>query len=242
MRLALVDDDAAQTDHMASLIQEELAALGYARSVVDTFDNAASFLAAEREHGYDIAVLDIFMEGIDGIAAAQAIRRTGSDLRLVFCTTSNEFASESYALNASYYLRKPITREGVARMLARLDLDRLDRTRSITLDNGTTVLVRCIVMTNYSNHVVTLTLASGETVRVRTSQTRFEETLAPYGCFFSPVKGMIVNFHEVVRLEGDEFVMSNGTRVHITRRRMKEARSAFTHFRFEAMKREALRR
>lgn len=242
MRLALVDDDAAQTEHMASLIREELAAQGYAESIVDTFDDAASFLKAQCECGYDIAVLDIFMEGIDGIAAAHALRRAGNDLRLVFCSSSNEFASESYALDASYYLRKPVTREDVSRMFARLDLERLDKARCVVLDDGTAVPVRSIATTNYSNHVVTITLTSGETVRTRTSQTRFEKKLEPHDCFFSPMQGMIVNFHEVLRVERDEFVMRNGQRIHITRRRMKEAREAFTRFRFETMKREALRR
>lgn len=242
MKLALVDDDAAQTAHMARLIEDELAAKGYAGNVIDTFEDAETFLKAHHERCYDVAVLDIFMEGIDGISAARAARQAGSDLRVVFCTTSNDFASESYALDASYYLRKPVSRADVARMLSRLDLEHLERVRSITLANGTVILLRTIVMSNYSNHVVTLTLKSGETVRTRTSQTKFEELLAPYEGFFSPVKGMIVNFREVVRLDGDEFVMSNGARVHITRRRLKEAREAFTRFRFETMKREALRR
>lgn len=44
----------------------------------------------------DLVILDIFMGGVTGMDVAREIRRSDREVKLVFCTTSNEFASESY--------------------------------------------------------------------------------------------------------------------------------------------------
>ena len=65
-----------------------------------------------------------------------------------------------------------------------------------------------------------------------------EALLLPFGYFFSPVKGMIINFHEVVKMTEEDFILSSGNVIHITRRKYKEARDAYTRFRFDKIRRE----
>ena len=68
---------------------------------------------AEVEKGtrFDIILLDVLMPGENGMAAAREIREYDSNVKIIFLTSSTEFAVESYAVDAWYYQLKPIRRE-----------------------------------------------------------------------------------------------------------------------------------
>lgn len=47
---------------------------------------------------------------MSGIEAASTVRKTDSSVEIIFLSTSNNFACESYSVNAFCYLVKPITK------------------------------------------------------------------------------------------------------------------------------------
>ena len=70
----------------------------HARSI-DTFLSGTDFFAAWKTGMYDLIFLDIYLKDCLGIDIARQIRESDKDVLLVFCTTSNEFASESYGFS-----------------------------------------------------------------------------------------------------------------------------------------------
>ena len=56
---------------------------------------------------YDVIFLDIYMDGMTGMDAARAIREIDRVVRIIFITTSTEFAVDSYEVSAFGYLLKP---------------------------------------------------------------------------------------------------------------------------------------
>lgn len=66
---------------------------------------------ALRGVNYQLLLLDILMPGFTGIQAAREIRTFDSETKIIFLTSSPEFAVESYGVDAFYYLLKHI-REG----------------------------------------------------------------------------------------------------------------------------------
>lgn len=238
MRIALIDDNRAQAETLLEMIRAELSGSGYPESSIDIFENGRAFLSRWQAGAYDIIILDILMDQPNGIETARQIRGTDSLVRLAFSTSSNEFASESYEVNAQYYLLKPPSKESVAAMLRRLDPESFERTQTLTLPDGRLILPRRILYTEYCNHVVTLYLKGAEPCRVRISQAGLENLLLPYKYLFSPVKGIILNFHEVLKMTGENFLLSSGQSIHITRRKYREAKEAYTRFRFEQMRKE----
>lgn len=56
------------------------------------------------------------MEDITGVDTARAIRKIDEDVKLIFITTSNEFASESYEVKAEDYLIKPFNKERLEKL------------------------------------------------------------------------------------------------------------------------------
>ena len=239
MNIALVDDEMIQLQNLRELLSSELLSLlPDAHHKIDAFRSGQTFLDHWIAGSYDVVVLDIFMGGISGVDVAKEIRRTDSDVKLVFCSRSNEFAAESYQVNAQYYLVKPATPGSIMNMLRRLDLEMIRLGESVTLPDGQKILLRQVLYTVYYNHVVTIHMKNAEICRVRINHSELEALLVPFGYFYSPSKGMLVNFHEVVQSNDDSFILSDGTSVPISRRKSKDTLAAFTKFRFQKMRSE----
>lgn len=238
MRVALVDDDKEQIEYLAELVSTELSSIGDTEHKITTYSSGEVFLNEWNEEEFDLIVLDIFMESLTGIDVARRIRETDENVRIAFCTSSNEFASESYEVNAAYYLQKPITADSVKIMFKRLNLEIIDYTRTIKLSDGHTLMLRNILYTEYNNHVVTIHIKDEEPYKLRTSQGEMEALLFPHGYFYSPFKGIIVNFYEIEKLTEDSFILKDGKAQPISRRKYKEAKDAYTKFRFNKIRKE----
>ena len=232
MRIAIVDDD----------IQTYARLQGYFGELLDAsaeltyFKSGEDFLRVWHPGAFALVVLDIFMEKRTGMDVAREIRKADSDVRIAFATTSNEFASESYEVNACYYLHKPFGKEQVKAMLDRVDMAQMERLRTVQLPDGKSVVLRSILYADYAAHYTTLHNKYGKNIILRASFSQMETLLCAYPYFFSPTKGVIVNFHEVTAQNADTFTMSDGSRIPISRRKAKEVMEAYSSFLFGQMR------
>lgn len=238
MKIAVIDDEQSELRYLTGMIRQFLQKSGYLEEEIAAFRSAEEFLDAWEPYGFELILLDIYMEGMDGIEAARRIRQRDEDVRLVFCTSGNEFASESYEVRAHYYLRKPVTEQGISDMFGRLELDEYESGRFIVLPDGQQLVLRNIIYTEYSNHIVTVYNKKGEDIRTRISQTELEKRLCGFPYFQCCSKGIVINFYEVVKSGDHYFEMSNGKKVYMSRRREKEVRNAYMDFCFEQTRRE----
>lgn len=75
---------------------------------IHTFRDGDSLLEHYEKEQLDIMFLDIVMPLLNGMEVAQEIRRNDSSTKIVFFTSSPEFAVESYDVKATGYLLKPL--------------------------------------------------------------------------------------------------------------------------------------
>ena len=240
MRVALVDDDKLHLNTLYQLLDNELSSIGDSAHIIKTFHSAEEFLTTWECGLYDLIVLDIYMGKITGIELAYKIRETDPQVLLAFCTTSNEFASESFEVGAKHYLRKPITSDCIQKMFSRLNLDEVEKNRITILPDGHTVKLRNIIYTEYANHSVTVYIKREKPHRFRISHTEVENHLMPHGYFYAPCKGIIVNFYEVTAYDEADgsFKMSTGEVIPVVRRKQKDAKETYTKFLFRKMSKE----
>ena len=231
MRVALVDDTPEELQILSDILDKELP-----QAEVSMFSSGESFLKDWENNTYDLILLDIYMEEMLGVDVARKIRETDFDVRIVFCTTSNEFASESYEVGANYYLQKPVSATSFQRMLKMIRLDDYEMNRFITLPDGQKIVLRNITYTEYYNHTIIIHSKKRADLQTRMSQTEWEALLSEYKFLYSCSKGLVVNFHEVESTEDGMFVLKNGEQVPISRRKAKDALEAYAHFRFEEMR------
>ena len=78
---------------------------------VEGFGGSVEALDWLETHRPDLALLDIDMPAINGIALAIRIKEQYPDTAMIFLTGYTQYAVEAFALHASGYLMKPINRE-----------------------------------------------------------------------------------------------------------------------------------
>ena len=232
LKIAVVDDDIQMYERLQNYFDE---LLGAAAELI-YFPNGETFLDSWQPGMFDLIILDIFMDRLTGMDIAKNIRRTDREVRIVFCTTSNEFASESYEVNACYYLHKPFGKERVKAMLDRIDISEIEKMRTVRLPDGTNAVLRDIIYVDCSSHCITLHCKCTNNISVRANFSQIESLLCAYPYFFIPSKGLIVNFYEVTAQNHDTFTMSDGSRIPISRRKAKEVMDAYSAFLFEQLR------
>ena len=186
MKIAIVDDDRQLSDRLMEYMDAVLA--GSCEWL--HYPSGEAFLAAWTPGMRDRVILDIFMGGVTGMDVAREIRRSDREVKLVFCTTSNEFASESYEANACYYLHKPLEKGRVKAMLDRIDLAQPEQARTVQLPDGTAAVLRDIVYADSAAHYVTLHCRRGKSIRVRASLGMWSGCCAPIRIFSVRPRGL----------------------------------------------------
>lgn len=239
MKIAFVDDDPKYTNYLLKTFTEVFHDNGIQIDCTDIFSNGEDFLNKWQFGAYDMIILDIFMSSLSGVDVARKIRQTDGDVKLIFCTTSNEFASESYSVGASYYLHKPIDRSDIKMMIQKINLTDYELTRFVTLPDGWKLILRNVIYTEYCNHVVLIHTKSGHDIEKRIAQSDFEKILCN-SFLICCSKGIIANLYEVAKLESGIFLMKNNSRIPISRRKAKEVEDAYTDFMFYSMRKEML--
>lgn len=116
IQIAFCDDDQTVLDQLSALLEKyrtqrcvQIQCTAF-RSPLD--------LLAEIEKGtrYDILFLDVIMPAENGITAAKEIRQYDNVVKIIFLTSSAEFAVESYVVGAYFYQLKPIWEDSFFRL------------------------------------------------------------------------------------------------------------------------------
>jgi DNA-binding LytR/AlgR family response regulator len=88
---------------------------------ITVFNNSEDFLALflKEETHYDLVLLDIIMDGINGVELAREIRKYDTDVTIIFVTSSREYALDGYDVNAFHYLIKPLDSDVLERLITK---------------------------------------------------------------------------------------------------------------------------
>jgi len=114
IRLLLVDDEVEFTSIMVKRLGR--------RNIVATTANCGSqAIALMSRNAYDVAVLDLKMEGMDGLDVLKAFKQMSPDMPVIMLTGhgSHMAAEEGFAHGAFAYLSKPYDIEGLTQIIRR---------------------------------------------------------------------------------------------------------------------------
>ena len=113
---AFCDDDQTVLDQLSALLEKYRAQRCV--QIQCTVFHSPLDLLAEIEKGtrYDILFLDVIMPAENGITAAKEIRQYDNVAKIIFLTSSAEFAVESYVVGAYFYQLKPIWEDSFFRL------------------------------------------------------------------------------------------------------------------------------
>lgn len=104
MKLAICDDEKIIRDLVAECAHEISNDLE-----IEFYENTNGII--EPYFCADILILDIHMEGIDGMEAARILRRNGSKAIIIFLTALEEYVFSAFDVGAFQYIVKPFEKK-----------------------------------------------------------------------------------------------------------------------------------
>ena len=116
IRVAVCDDSPEFLQRAVNMVERWSEQSGTPAEIY-RFDNGDALLAKNAVTHMDIIFLDIIMPLQSGIDTAKELRQSDNAVKIIFLTSSPEFALDSYEVKAQGYLLKPVTYEKVKETL-----------------------------------------------------------------------------------------------------------------------------
>lgn len=237
MLIAVCDDQRRDRTRLAGLLQTILEERRLAAELRE-YPSGESLLAALDRSGFSICFLDIFMEGISGVAAARHIRQRKLPAAIVFTTSSPDYMADGFEVGAVHYLVKPFTRQAVETALDRcLCLaGEAERFIEVTADREPRrVLLSGLRYAEARNNACLLFLTEGELVTYLTLEELSRLLDDPR--FLRCQRSFLVNLDYVAELRGTEFLLTDGGRVPVSRESRAAMKARFEQYLFEKARR-----
>lgn len=115
MRIVVCDDDILFAGQLHGYLCEYFQGLDVGRPEISCFYDGESLLRDTREK--DIVFLDIEMNGIDGICAGSALKKSNPDSIIFIITSFAEYLDDAMRFHVFRYLSKPLDKQRLFRNL-----------------------------------------------------------------------------------------------------------------------------
>ena len=180
LKIAICDDRKEDRDRMNQYVQQ-FCQERRLRAEIKVFDHPDDLILSCEKLRPHIYILDIVMPMVNGIQAARELRWNQPDAQIIFATSEESFALESFDVNPVNYILKPVKREKLFETLdlamKRIHLEE-ENTVTIKVKGGyRTIHLGDIMYLDYRNHVVSYHLLLGETISTSTLRIGFAEYL-----------------------------------------------------------------
>ena len=235
-KVAFCDDDLSTLDKLQVLLDgyriEKNRQINYT-AFRDPFELLA---VIERGTRFDVLLLDVLMPGENGIDAAAEIRRYDSNVKIIFLTSSTEFAVQSYTVNAFFYQLKPVHAESFFQVMdAALDECEKEQTCSLILRCKSGIIrieLKTLEYCEVIHRTLFFHLTNGKVLESTGSLDELCKQLKPYGNFLRPHRSYLVNLEYVQNLSTRAITMSCLTEIPIPRGKYNEVKNTFLEFSF----------
>jgi len=239
LQIALCDDNNTELLQMKQIIETFKAAHSSQYNIkCDTFLSGLDLLAAaESATSYDIFILDVVMPLMTGIEVATEIRKKNTLSKIVFLTSSREFAVDSYKVDAFYYLLKPINYEGLIPILEKACADITDKKEKGIIVKCKTCLTKILLHNLEYTEVIGRTLffhlTNGEVLESFGTISQLENDLLSDKRFIKPHRSYIVNMDCIHRITDKNIITFSKKPVPISRDLYKTIKQTYIEYSFD---------
>ncbi len=223
--VAIVEDDTSAVQaleyHLARFSQESGDTFTTAH-----FAEAASFLQ-DYQPRYDIIFMDIKMPGLDGMSAAEQLRKADPVTMLIFVTSMVQYAVQGYDVNAFDFIVKPVNPTAFDMKLRRA-------VRALKLARGTELVLNAggvtHVLPSSSIHYIEvldhdLTYHTEQGVFSARGKLSSLEQKLPAASFFRCSVSYLINLRYVTQFTGEQVCVA-GEWLRVSRSKKRELATA----------------
>ena len=239
MNIAIVDDEKSELlaarDYLLNYIKKFHAEL---ESDVDiqTFSCAEDFLKIFQPNFFQIIILDIIMEDIDGLQAAQIIRGSDPDVNIVFLTNNDDFILKGYSVFAVGYFIKPISNHAAefANTFEHIFNKITKNNPEITVSADNIVFpipyINILYIDLDFRHKLCFHLADNKKIAVSNNYADICDILLKDDRFSECYHRIIVNMDFIKAMDKEDFILTNDKRIPISQRKKKDVKAKFMRY------------
>ena len=219
MYIALCDDQYEDLEFLTNLLlqwqRERRTTLR-----LKTFHGTAQLLDAAKKEPFTLYLLDVMMQGTDGLSAAREIRSFDDTAEIAFFSFSTAFAYESYGVRALDYLLKPVRAEVLFPILDRISLQEQRPCEGLTLKCGSTLMripFSQLTFVEVNGKHLYFNLTDGSVREVFGTMREYEPQLLSRPEFMRVHRSYIVNMLQAAQLSPGEIHTFSGKTLPVSR-------------------------
>lgn len=219
IRIAIVEDEDYYVDQLTGYLNE------YQKNEKELFEitvyRDGDMITSAYKGQFDMILMDIQMKFVDGMTAAEEIRRMDSEVVIIFITNMTQYAIRGYEVDALDYILKPVTYFAFSQKLKRA-VSRIRKRSSgyitLTVKGGIIrINVEDIYYVESAGH--NLVYHTGNTIHMTSGTMKHaEETLGGYG-FSRGNQCYLINLAHVEGIQ-DKCAVVKGEKLQISRLKM----------------------
>ena len=174
------------------------------------------------------------MPGQTGINAAAEIRNFDNNVKIIFLTSSTEYAVQSYTVGAYFYQIKPIWEESFFRLMdTAIAACEKERGESLVLrckDGITRIELKHLEYCEVIHRTLFIHLIGGKVLESTGSLDGLSKQLEQHDCFFRPHRSYLINLDYVQTLSYHAITMSCLTEIPLPRGKHQEVKDAYLKY------------
>ncbi len=236
MKVAFCDDDISALSEISALL--DLYREKRKQNITYTTFNSSLELLSEIEKGmrYDILFLDVMIPGENGVSTAKEIRQHDREVKIIFLTSSSEFAVQSYAVDAYYYKMKPIGEEDFFRLMDSVigECMKTDQ-RSLILrcKNGITRIdLNSLEYCEVIGRTLVFHMENNNVLEKVGSMDELCSQLIQYDNFLRPHRSFLVNMEYIQSISHKVILMDNLVEIPIPHGKCSEIKNKYLEYAF----------
>ncbi len=230
IRIAVTEDEECYVDYLLDCLQKfqkeeqtelEIKIFRDGEELIDEYDGS-----------YDIILMDIEMRFMNGMEAAERIRKQDEQVEIIFVTNMAQFAIQGYKVRALDYIVKPVEyipfHESLKRAIRNIDKKKADYITINSRAGLKKINVIDIVWIESHGHRLTFNLKEDSYKTTVYSMKEMENKLKDCG-FSRCNSGILVNLRYVTGITDGQVVV-NGTHLPLSRGRKNEFMEAMVSY------------
>jgi DNA-binding LytR/AlgR family response regulator len=219
----ICDDESRELSHLQGLVKE------YDVNIeVALFLSSENLLDGANKQQFDIVLLDIEMDGLNGFAAAKMLIDMQNPPLIVFVTNSGEYTYRGYEV-AFRYLPKPVCLSILSDALTAA-YAKIAPYKFTINSNGCSFVVpinEIFYFESFGHRTIVHTKENTYDCRMKLSEA---EALLPDNTFAAPHKSYLVNLDFVDTIRENEISISGEIRIPVSRRYKQQFEGALFRF------------
>lgn len=236
IKAAFCDDDLLAVNKISGLF-EQYCRENDQKNMYTVFHSPLELLAEiEKGTHFDILFLDVIMPGQNGINVAREIRQYDHAVKIIFLTSSSEFAVESYTVDAFFYYVKPIEADAFYRLMdAVVSKCEKEKQGSLILrcKNGITrIELEKLIYCEVIGRTLVFHLENGMNLESTGSMDELSGELAQYDSFMRPHRSFLINMEYIQSISYKAITLDNMETIPIPHGKCSEIKNLYLEYAF----------